>query len=69
MPTSLMTDCLLLHGTPFSSDGFFFFLIWVFVVVWLVKGWDLFGVLEGVVGFVLGFGVAVVGGVGICQNQ
>ena len=50
---------------------FTFFLIWVFVVVWLVKGCDLFVVLEGVVGFavvavVLGFGVAVVG---TCQNQ
>ena len=43
----------------------------MFVVVWLVKGCDLFVVLEGVVGFavvavVLGFGVAVVG---TCQNQ
>jgi len=54
----------------------------VFVVVWLVKGRDLFEVLEVVAGFacvavVLGFGVDVVvgggdgdgGGVGICQNQ
>lgn len=51
------------------------------VVVWLVRGWDLFGVLEVVAGFafvavVLGLGVDVVvvgggdgDGVGICQKQ
>lgn len=39
MPTNLLRGYLRLHGIPFSSVGFFFFLIWVFEVVRLVKLW------------------------------
>lgn len=44
---------------------FTFFLIWVFVIVCLVKGWDLFGVLQGVVDLAA---VVVVVVVGICES-
>lgn len=79
MPTHPLRDSLRLHGTPFSSAGSSFFLIWGPEIAWLVKTWqDWFETFETLVDGVLVVAdmvdfvvVVVVGVVGLRfpQNQ